>query len=88
MPMVIVSPYAKAGYTDSTPATFASILAYVEQTFNLAPLGVNDAGAYGYANAFNYSQTPLVGIRMQHQTISLAEQQYLAAHPANPDDPT
>jgi len=88
VPMVIVSPYAKAGYTDSTPATFASILAYVEQTFGLAPLGVNDAAAYPYTNSFDYSQTPLAGIRMQHETVSAAEQQSLAAHPPNPDDPT
>jgi phospholipase C len=88
MPMVIVSPYAKPGYTDSTPATFASILAYVEQTFGLASLSVNDAGAYAYANSFDYSQTPLTGISMQRETISAAEQQYLNAHPVNPDDPT
>ena len=88
MPMVIVSPYARAGFTDSTTATFASILAYVEQTFNLAPLGVNDAAAYAYANAFDYSQTPIAPIPMEHETISPAEQQYIAAHPGDPDDPT
>jgi phospholipase C len=88
IPMVIVSPYAKAGYTDSTPATFASILAYVEQTFSLAPLGVNDAMAYPYTNSFDYSQTPLAGVHMQHESISPAEQQYLAAHPGDPEDPT
>jgi phospholipase C len=38
VPMLIISPYAKAGYTDSTPATFASLLAYVEQTFNVPAL--------------------------------------------------
>jgi phospholipase C len=88
VPMVIVSPYVRAGYTDSTPATFASILAYVEQTFNLAPLGVNDAAAYAYANAFDYSQTPLAPVPMQRESISPAEQQYIAAHPGDPDDPT
>jgi phospholipase C len=88
VPMVIVSPYARAGYTDSTPATFASILAYVEQTFGLAPLGVNDAAAYPYTNSFDYSQTPLAGVRMQHEAVSAAEQQILNAHPPSPDDPT
>ena len=86
--MVIVSPYVRAGFTDSSPATFASILAYVEQTFNLAPLGVNDAAAYAYANAFDYSQTPLAPIPMEHETISSAEQQYIIAHPGTLDDPT
>jgi phospholipase C len=88
VPMVIISPYAKAGYTDSTPATFASILAFVEQTFSLAPLSVNDAAAYPYSSSFDYSQTPIPGIRMRREAISRAEQQYLAGHPGNPDDPT
>ncbi|HLB62851.1 MAG TPA: alkaline phosphatase family protein [Actinomycetota bacterium] len=38
-PMLIVSPYARAGYTDSRPATFASMLAFIEHTFGLDPLG-------------------------------------------------
>jgi phospholipase C len=88
IPMVIVSPYARAGYTDSTHATFASILAYTEQTFGLAPLGINDAEAYPYTNSFDYSQTPLAGIRMVHESISSAEQQYIDDHPGIPDDPT
>lgn len=88
VPMVIVSPYAKAGFTDSTPASFASILAFVERNFGLAPLGVNDAAAYPFSNAFDYSQSPLAGIAMRQEAIPLAEQQYLATHPSNPDDPT
>jgi phospholipase C len=88
VPMVIVSPYARAGYTDSTPASFASILAFTEQTFGLPALGLNDAGAYAFANAFDYSQTPLGPVAMTQQPLSLAEQQYLAAHPSDPNDPT
>jgi hypothetical protein len=38
VPLVIVSPWAKAGYTDHTPATFASLLGFVEHTFGLPPL--------------------------------------------------
>ncbi len=88
IPMVIVSPYARAGYTDSTHATFASILAYVEQTFGLAPLGINDAEAYPYTNSFDYSQTPLAGVPMVHESISRAEHEYIEANPGIPDDPT
>ena len=57
-PLIIVSPYAKPGYTDTTATTFAGILAYTEHTFGLAPLGVNDARAYPFTNAFNYTQAP------------------------------
>jgi phospholipase C len=88
VPMIIVSPYAKPGFTDSTNATFASMLAYTEATFGLAPLGPNDANAYDYSNAFDYQQTPIAPVPMTQQTISRAEVQYLAAHPPNPDDPT
>jgi phospholipase C len=58
-PLVIVSPYAKPGFTDRTATTFAGILAYAEHTFGLRPLGVNDRRAYPFTNAFNYHQTPL-----------------------------
>jgi phospholipase C len=88
VPMIIVSPYAKPGFTDSANASFASMLAYTEATFGLPPLGANDASAYNYSNAFDYNQTPLGPVPMTHQTIPPSELQYLAAHPPNPNDPT
>ena len=51
-PLLIVSPYARPGFTDSTPTTFAGILAYTEHTFGLRGLSKNDASAYDFANAF------------------------------------
>jgi hypothetical protein len=86
--MVIVSPYAKPGFTDSAPATYASMLAFVEHAFTVAPLTPADTGAYDYSNSFDYSQAPLTGAVMTQQPISVAEQQYLAAHPPNPNDTT
>ena len=59
VPMVIVSPYARHGYTDTTATTFAGILAYTEHNFGLTPLGVNDKKAYPFTHAFNYHQRPL-----------------------------
>lgn len=73
VPVVIVSPYAKAGYTDSTPATFASILAYEEYVFGLRPLSANDAAAYDFANSFNYSQTPLTPIALTQHALPAGE---------------
>jgi phospholipase C len=87
-PVVIVSPYAKPRFTDSTVATTSSLLAFVEHTFSVPALSSADANAYDYANAFDFSQTPLSGSRMTQTAISPAEQAYLAAHPADPDDPT
>jgi phospholipase C len=63
-PLVIVSPYARPGYTDARHTTFAGILAYVEHTFGLAPLSPNDANAYRFNKAFNYSQSPLQPAQM------------------------
>jgi phospholipase C len=50
--LVIVSPYVTAGYTDSTPTTFAGILAFAETMLGVPPLNSNDASAYNYLNAF------------------------------------
>jgi phospholipase C len=36
--MLIVSPYARAGYTDSQPASSVSVLTFIEKTFGLQPL--------------------------------------------------
>ena len=63
-PLVIISPYAVAGYVDHTPTSFAGILAYVEQTFGLSALGVNDASAYPFTNSFDYNQSPLASVPM------------------------
>ena len=69
VPLVIISPYVKRGYTDSTSTTFAGILAYTEHTFRLAPLGPNDAWTYGFQHAFNYSQVPLGPVPMVHRRV-------------------
>lgn len=42
VPMVIVSPFARAGFTDSGVASFSSMLAYVEHNFGLRPLSPRD----------------------------------------------
>lgn len=86
LPEIIVSPYARAGYTDSTVATFASALAYTEHTFGLAPLNATDGSAYDYSNAFNYAQAPLPPVAVATHSISAAEQAQLS--PPDPTDPS
>jgi phospholipase C len=86
-PLVIVSPYARAGYTDTTPTTFAGILAYTEHTFGLSSLSQNDASAYDFTNAFNYSQAPLKPVHMVHQPLP-ASARHLKITKAEADDPT
>jgi phospholipase C len=88
MPTVIVSPYARAGYTDSTDATFSSILAFTEHVLGLAPLSNRDRAAYDYVRSFNFNQTPLGATRMTVSPISKATLEHIRTHPADEDDPT
>jgi phospholipase C len=89
VPMVIVSPYARRGYTDSHPATFASILRFTEEAFGLDSLSVNDRRAYDYRDAFDFTARP-IGARatLRQHSLSAATKKYLAAHPPTADDPT
>jgi phospholipase C len=82
VPMIIVSPYARAGYTDGETASFLSLLAYTEHTFGLQPLNAEDKNAYDYANSFNYSQNPLSPVAMRRTRVSNAERRYIATHDA------
>jgi phospholipase C len=86
-PLVIVSPYTRPGYTDTTATTFAGILAYVEHTFGLRPLGANDARAYAFAGAFNYAQLPLRPVRMVTRPVPLWAK-HIHLTPAMINDPT
>ena len=88
VPMVIVSPYAKPGYTDSRNATFASMLAFTEHVFGLRPLAGRDANAYDYAQSFNFNRALLRKSDLTRSRISPQERRYLKAHPGDPDDPT
>src|SRR5215468_3366120 len=66
-PLVIVSPFAKPGFTDTNAATFAGILGFTERNFGLSPLGPNDGRAYPFLNAFNFRQTPLTPAHMTYR---------------------
>ena len=89
LPVVIVSPYARAGYTDSAAATLVSFLAYTEHVYSLPPLGTADAAAYAYSRAFDYNQKPLPppGAAVQTQ-IPKRERERIAREPPPLDDPT
>jgi phospholipase C len=85
VPMVIVSPYAKPGSTDSHTASYASMLAFTEHTFGLAPLSTVDATAYDYGHSFDYTQRPLAPIRLTPSVISPEEWHWIRHHMAPPD---
>ena len=53
---LIILPYAKAGFIDSTPNDHASILRFIEARYGLTPLNTRDAAANNLAEAFDFSQ--------------------------------
>ncbi len=59
VPLIVVSPYAKAGYISHVTHDFGSILHYIEQNFGLGSLGYADAYADDLSDCFDYSQKPL-----------------------------
>jgi phospholipase C len=58
VPALLVSPYAKRGYIDSTQLDFTSILKFIEENYGLEPLTERDAQANSIENAFDFSQPP------------------------------
>jgi phospholipase C len=58
IPMIVVSPYAKAGVVSHTQYEFGSILRFVEDSFNLGRLGTTDVRANSINDAFDFSQKP------------------------------
>jgi phospholipase C len=60
-PLIIISPYAKAGYVSHVQHETASSLHFIENTFGLGNLGLADLRADAYQDVFNFSQRPRKG---------------------------
>ena len=64
VPMIVISPYAREtsssqqGYISNTIYGFGSILAFIEETFNLGSLGTTDKRCNSMDDMFNFNQTP------------------------------
>jgi phospholipase C len=59
VPLIVVSPYAKAQYISHVTHDFGSILRFIETTFSLPSLGYADARSDDLSDCFNLSQAPL-----------------------------
>jgi phospholipase C len=57
-PALLVSPYARRGYIDSTTLDFASVPKFIEENWGLQPLAERDAKANSLMSAFDFSQPP------------------------------
>jgi phospholipase C len=83
VPLIVVSPYAKAQYISHTTHDFGSILKYIEENFGLGSMGNADANADDLSDCFDYSQTPLT-----FKTIPAAkEAKYFLEDKTPPTDP-
>jgi phospholipase C len=85
VPLIVVSPFAKAAYVSHVNHDFGSILKFIEETFGLPSLGYADAIADDLSDCFDYNQSPI-----HFQTIAAPLD---AAHflndrstPLDPDD--
>jgi phospholipase C len=80
VPMVIISPYAKQGFTDSNVASFSSMLAFTEHVFGLQPLSGRDASAYDFSDSFDFSEARMAKTKLSPHPLSEAERRYLREH--------
>jgi len=58
VPALLISPYAKRGYVDSTPYDFTSILKFIQENWGLEPLSERSANANGIQAAFDFTSPP------------------------------
>jgi len=63
VPLIVISPYAKAGYISHATHDFGSILKFIETQFSLPTVGPGDGYADSRADdlsdCFDFNQTPL-----------------------------
>jgi phospholipase C len=59
VPVIVVSPYAKAAYISHNMHNFGSILKFIEESYGLPSLNTADALSDDFSDCFNFSQTPL-----------------------------
>jgi hypothetical protein len=78
--MVIVSPWVKRSYTDSTTTTQPyGMQSFIVHNFGLEGLSHQVARTYDYHRAFDFHQRPLSGVKTTTQSIPKAERARLRA---------
>ena len=58
VPTLVISPYSKHHYVDSTMYEFGSLLSLAETIFNVSPLKSRDENANNMINSFDFQQAP------------------------------
>jgi phospholipase C len=68
VPLLIISPYAKAGYVSHTVYEHASVLKFIETRYGLKALTSRDAAANNMLDSFNFAQAPQAPLLLQPRT--------------------
>jgi phospholipase C len=58
VPALLISPYAKRGYIDSTVLDHTATLRFIGYNWDIEPLAERDAAANTFLSAFDFSQPP------------------------------
>jgi len=85
VPLIVVSPYAKAAYISHTTHDFGSILKFIETTFSLPSLGYADGPADDLSDCFNLTHTP-ISFQKIPATLEAADFINDKSAPTDPDD--
>ena len=67
VPMLVISPFAKAGYISHTVYEHSSILKFVETRYKLQPLTSRDAAASNMLDTFDFDQQPRSPLILQQR---------------------
>ncbi len=68
VPMIIISPYARAATVVHTQYEFSSVLRFIEKRFGLSTLTSRDLNASDMTDAFNFTQSPLPAVILSTRT--------------------
>jgi phospholipase C len=85
VPLIVVSPYARAANISHAKHDFGSLLKFIEENFGLPSLGYADAAADDLSDCFDYNQRP---IRFRTIAAPLPADHFLhdTRPPTDPDD--
>src|ERR1022692_1755099 len=73
VPLLIISPYAKAGYISHTQYEASSVLKFIEERWGIQPLTERDANANDLMDSFDFTQTPLSPLVLSSRSCPVAE---------------
>ena len=81
VPLIVISPYAKAAFISKTQYEHSSLLKFAETIFGLPTLTARDATANDMTDMFDFSQTPLPLLILTPRSCSPASQTALSFPP-------